>query len=79
MGQKMVRFGELRGTRSRQGASKEVHDAGRIRPSSGSNGGHIVSLYPQIWRSLGATQAPFWLMGEPQTWQMGGEPQTWYA
>ena len=52
MGQKMVRFGELRGTRSRQDASKEVHEAGRIRPSSGSNGGHVLSLYPLIWRSL---------------------------
>jgi hypothetical protein len=52
MGQKMVRFGELRGTRSRQGASKEVHEAGRIRPSLGSNGGHVLSLYPLLWRSL---------------------------
>jgi hypothetical protein len=41
MGQKMVRFAELCGTRSRQGASKEVHEAGRIRPSSGGNGGHV--------------------------------------
>ena len=41
MGQKMVRFGELRGTRSRQDASKEVHEAGRIRPSSGCNGVHV--------------------------------------
>jgi hypothetical protein len=38
MGQKLVRFGGLRGTRSRQGASIEVHEAGRIRPSSGCNG-----------------------------------------
>jgi hypothetical protein len=41
MGQKMVRFAELCGTRSRQGAPKEVHEAGRIRPSSGCNGAHV--------------------------------------
>jgi hypothetical protein len=41
MGQKMVCFGELRGTRSRQGASKEVHEVGSKRPSSGSNSGHV--------------------------------------
>jgi hypothetical protein len=41
MGQKMVRFAELCGTRSRQDASKEVHEAGRIRPSSGCNGVHV--------------------------------------
>ena len=52
MGQKLVCFGGLRGTRSRQDESKEVHEAGRIRPSSGSNGGHVLSLYPLIWRSL---------------------------
>ena len=52
MGQKMVCFAALSGTRSRQDASKEVHEAGRIRPSSGSNGGHVLSLYPLIWRSL---------------------------
>jgi hypothetical protein len=53
MGQKMVRFAELCGTRSCQaGASIEVHEAGRIRPFSGGNGGHVLSLYPLIWRSL---------------------------
>jgi hypothetical protein len=52
MGQKMVRFGGLRGTRSRQDASKEVHEVGSKRPSSGGNGGHVLSLYPLIWRSL---------------------------
>jgi hypothetical protein len=52
MGQKMVCFAELCGTRSRQDEPKEVHEAGRIRPSSGSNGGHVLSLYPLIWRSL---------------------------
>jgi hypothetical protein len=35
MGRKLVRFGSPRPTRSRQGASIEVHEAGRIRPSSG--------------------------------------------
>jgi hypothetical protein len=52
IGQKMVRFGQLGAARSRQGASIEVHEAGRIRPSSGGNGGHVVSLYPLVWRSL---------------------------
>ena len=52
MGQKLVCFGGPRGTRSRQDESKEVHEAGRIRPSSGGNGGHVLSLYPLIWRSL---------------------------
>jgi hypothetical protein len=51
--QKMVRFGGLRGARSRQDASKEVHEVGSKRPSSGGNGGHVISLYPLIWRSLG--------------------------
>jgi hypothetical protein len=41
MSQKLVRFGALRGTRSRQDESKEVHEAGRIRPSSGCNGVHV--------------------------------------
>ena len=54
MGQKMVRFGGLRGTRSRQDASKEVHEVGWKRPSSGCNGDHVLSLYPLIWRSLHA-------------------------
>jgi hypothetical protein len=31
MGQKVVRFAELGGMRSRQDASKEVHESGRIR------------------------------------------------
>jgi hypothetical protein len=52
MGQNMVRFGGLRGTRSRQDAPKEVHEVGSKRPSSGGNGGHVLSLYPLIWRSL---------------------------
>jgi hypothetical protein len=52
MGQKLVCFAGLSGTRSRQDASIEVHEAGRIRPSSGGNGGHVLSLYPLIWRSL---------------------------
>jgi hypothetical protein len=35
MGQKMVCFGGLRGARSRQDESKEVHEVGSKRPSSG--------------------------------------------
>jgi hypothetical protein len=38
MGQKSVRFGGLRGTRSRQDESKEVHEVGSKRPSLGCNG-----------------------------------------
>ena len=41
MGQKLIRFEELRGTRSRQDASIEVHEVGSKRPSSGGNGGHV--------------------------------------
>jgi hypothetical protein len=51
MGQKMVCFGAPRGTRSRQDESKEVHEVGSKRPSSGSNGGHVLSLYPLIAKS----------------------------
>ena len=52
MGQKLIRFEELRGTRSRQDASIEVHEVGSKRPPSGGNGGHVLSLYPLICRSL---------------------------
>jgi hypothetical protein len=52
MDQKMVRFGSLRLTRSRQDESIEVGEVGSKRPSSGGNGGHVVSLYPLAWRSL---------------------------
>jgi hypothetical protein len=54
MGRKLVCFEALGGTRSRQGASKEVHEVGSKRPSSGGIGGHVLSLYPLIWRSLRA-------------------------
>jgi hypothetical protein len=59
MAQKLVRFGALsRGTRSRQDASIEVHEAVRIRPSSGSNGGHvrwwIGLICALLWGSLGS-------------------------
>jgi hypothetical protein len=37
MGQKMVRFGALRGTRSRQDESIEVGEVGSKRPSLGGN------------------------------------------
>jgi hypothetical protein len=57
MGQKLVCFGPLRATRSRQGESKEVHEAGRIRASLGCNGVHVLSLYPLIWRSLQGARA----------------------
>jgi hypothetical protein len=52
MGQKMVRFAQLDAARSRQDESKEVHEVGSKRPSSGCNGVHVLSLYPLIWRSL---------------------------
>jgi hypothetical protein len=41
MPQKMACFAELCGTRSRQDESKEVHEVGSKRPSSGGNGGHV--------------------------------------
>jgi hypothetical protein len=46
MGQKFVCFGQLGPTRSRQGESKEVHEVGSKRPSSGGNGGHVLSRFP---------------------------------
>jgi hypothetical protein len=52
MGQKMVCFGALRGTRSRQDESIEVHEVGSKRPSLGCNGVHVLSLYPLTWRSF---------------------------
>jgi hypothetical protein len=55
MGQKMVRFAQLGAARSRQDESIEVHEVGSKRPSSGGNGGHVLSLYPLIWRSLTRT------------------------
>jgi hypothetical protein len=42
IGQKMVRFGSLRPTRSRQDESIEVGEVGSKRPSSGGTGGHVV-------------------------------------
>jgi hypothetical protein len=42
MGQKLVRFGSLRLTRSRQDESIEVGEVGSKRPSSGGNGGHFA-------------------------------------
>ena len=58
MGQKLVCFGQLGPTRSRQDESKEVHEVGSKRPSSGGNGGHVLSLYPLIWRSLASLPNP---------------------
>jgi hypothetical protein len=57
MGQKLVRFAGLSGTRSCQDASMEVHEVGWKRPSSGCNGDHVLSLYPLIWRSLSSTKS----------------------
>ena len=42
MGQKMVCFGSLRLTRSRQDESIEVGEVGSKRPSLGCNGVHVV-------------------------------------
>jgi hypothetical protein len=70
MGQKMVRFAELCGTRSRQDALIEVHEAGRIRPSSGGNGGHVLSLYPLIWRSLLLPGPIGSLLQLPRRWKL---------
>jgi hypothetical protein len=57
MGQKMVRFAQLGAARSRQDESIEVGEVGSKRPSSGGNGGHVVSLYPLTWRSLSLSKA----------------------
>ena len=53
MGQKMVRFAALSGTRSRQDEPIEVGEVGSKRPSLGGNGGHFA-----WWRSAGAFVAP---------------------
>jgi hypothetical protein len=66
IGKKMVRFGALRGTRSRQDESIEVGEVGSKRPSSGGNGVHVVSLYPLTWRSLGG----YWYHGGAGTSQV---------
>jgi hypothetical protein len=42
MGQKMVCFGQLRPTRSRQDESIEVGEVGSKRPSLGGKGVHVV-------------------------------------
>jgi hypothetical protein len=42
MGQKMVCFEALRGTRSHQDESIEVGEVGSKRPSLGCNGVHVV-------------------------------------
>ena len=52
MGQKMVCFEALRGTRSRQDESIEVGEVGSKRPSSGGNGGHVVWWIGLIFRLL---------------------------
>jgi hypothetical protein len=51
MGQKMVCFGQLRPTRSRQDESIEVGEVGSKRPSSGCNGVHVTWWGPLIARS----------------------------
>jgi hypothetical protein len=52
MGQKMVCFEALRGTRSRQDESIEVGEVGSKRPSLGGNGGHVVRWIGLIFRLL---------------------------
>jgi hypothetical protein len=52
MGQKMVRFAQLGAARSRQGESMEVGEVGSKRPSSGGNGGHVLSLYPLMYTDM---------------------------
>jgi hypothetical protein len=54
MGHKIVRFAQLGDARSHHDESIEVHEVGSKRPASGGNGGHVLSLYPLIWRSLEA-------------------------
>jgi hypothetical protein len=45
-------------TRSRQDEPNEVREVGSKRTSSGGNGGHVLSLYPLVWRSLHAKARP---------------------
>jgi hypothetical protein len=58
MGQTLVCFGLLRPARSRQDESKEVHEVGSKRSSSGCYGVHVLSLYPLIWPSLTPISLP---------------------
>ena len=57
MGQKMVCFEALRGTRSRQDESIELDEVGSKRPSLGCNGVHVVRCSGLI----------FWLLQGPLT------------
>jgi hypothetical protein len=52
MDQKMVCFGQLRSTRSRQDESMEVGEVGSKRPSLGCNGVHVVRWVGLIFRLL---------------------------
>jgi hypothetical protein len=52
MGQKMVCFAALSGTRSRQDESVEVGEVGSKRSSLGGTGGHVVWWIGLIFRLL---------------------------
>jgi hypothetical protein len=53
MGQKMVCFGQLRPTRSRQDESIEAGEVGPKQPPLGGTGGHVVRWIGLIFRLLG--------------------------
>jgi hypothetical protein len=59
MGQKMVCFGQLRPTRSRQDESIEVGEVGSKRPSLGGTGGHVVWCSGLIFWLLANTLSTF--------------------
>jgi hypothetical protein len=52
MGQNLPLCAQLGAARSRQDESKEVHEAGSKRPSSGCNGVHVVWWIGLIFRLL---------------------------
>ena len=58
MGQKMVCFGSLRLTRSRQDESIEVGEVGSKRPSLGCNGVHVVRCSGLIFWLLSQLRVP---------------------
>jgi hypothetical protein len=58
MSQKMVCFGQLRPTRSRQDESIEVGEVGSKRPSLGCNGVHVVWCSGLIFWLLREMPAP---------------------
>jgi hypothetical protein len=68
MGQKLVRFGTRRDTRSRQDESIEVSEVGSKRPSLGGTGGHVVRWIGLIFRLLQRLAISIGELWERTTW-----------